>query len=277
MKLLIDVGNTRIKLGWVDNGMREHHTLALCHDGLDRLRGWLEQLDTLPTAALGVNVAGTHIAHAIDDILAAHVKIRAEWVRSQPRAAGIHNAYDARQLGADRWVSMIGLARHIEPDDDTPLMLASFGTTTTIDTLEPVGAHHQHALNTDDGNTLAVFLGGLILPGPLLMTRSLATGTARLPVAESPAAPFPLHTHAAISSGVAAAQTGALLRQWREALDRHGRAPRVYSSGGGWPLVEKEVHRTVARAQADLGQTPHPVRWLPSPVLDGLAQLAATA
>ncbi|NYT78481.1 type III pantothenate kinase [Alcaligenaceae bacterium] len=269
MKLLIDVGNTRIKLGWVRNGLRESQSLALGHHEIDRLSDWLEQLATRPSAAIGVNVAGPYIAEAIDEIFTTQVNIETEWVHSQPQAAGVRNAYDHQQLGADRWVSMLGLATQITPGDDTPLLLASFGTTTTIDTLEPTGP--------SEIDTTAVFLGGLILPGPLLMTNSLATGTARLPVADSPAAAFPLHTHEAISSGIAAAQTGALLRQWREVLDRHGRAPRLFSSGGGWPLVESEMHRTVARAQADLGLAQQPIHWLPSPVLDGLAQLAVTA
>lgn len=269
MNLLIDVGNTRIKLGWVNNGLRESHSLALGHHEIERMRDWLAQLHMPPSAATGVNVAGPYIAQAIDEILTSQVNIRATWVHSQPHAAGVRNAYDHQQLGADRWVAMVGLAGHITPDDDRPLMLASFGTTTTIDTLEPPGQ--------TDGDTTAVFLGGLILPGPLLMTQSLATGTALLPVADSPTAAFPLHTHEAISSGIAAAQTGALLRQWREVLERHGRAPRLYSSGGGWPLVEKEMHRTMARAQADLGLAQQPIHWLPSPVLDGLAQLAVIA
>ena len=47
-------------------------------------------------------------------------------------AGGIRSAYEnAGQLGSDRWVSMIGLARHT----DEAAMLASFGTATTLDTL----------------------------------------------------------------------------------------------------------------------------------------------
>src|SRR3546814_3488501 len=61
-----------------------------------------------------------------------------------------------------------------------------------------------------------VFYGGLILPGPALMRSALATGTANLPEANAPFAAYPTHTHQAISSGIAAAQAGALLRQRSE-------------------------------------------------------------
>src|SRR3546814_8457691 len=93
--------------------------------------------------------------------------------------------------------------------------------------------------NGSQGNL--VFYGGLILPGPALMRSALATGTANLPEANAPSAAYPTHTHPAISSGIAAAQAGALLRQWREGIERFGQAPQVYSTGGAWPMVEQEV------------------------------------
>src|SRR3546814_3496544 len=62
--------------------------------------------------------------------------------RAQPLAAGVRNAYQHEQLGADRWVSMLCLAQHglSQYSDNSPLMLASFGTATTIDTLCPLSA-----------------------------------------------------------------------------------------------------------------------------------------
>src|SRR5690606_9486627 len=117
-----------------------------------------------------------------------------------------------------------------------------FGTATTVDTLAPEQSEGA-------GLTSVAFHGGLIFPGPDLMRSSLANGTARLPIASGPAVAFPTHTHQAISSGIAAAQAGAVLRQWREGLQRYGTAPRVYAAGGGWPIVEEEVRKSLARAQ----------------------------
>lgn len=270
MIVLIDAGNTRLKLGWIDpgTGRRESHPLAISHHDLHRLAGWLDQLSPEPRAALGVNVAGKALADALDELLRLRCGRPVSWISGQAQAAGVRNAYDVPgQLGADRWVSMIGLARHAQ---DGPLLLASFGTATTLDTLGPELA--KPVVGEAAGRL--VFHGGLILPGPALMRSALAAGTANLPEADAAIAAYPTHTQQAISSGIAAAQAGAVLRQWREGLERFGQAPRVYSTGGAWPLVEEEVQRGLARAQGDLGLSRQTVQWLQSPALDGLARLA---
>ncbi|TEA77854.1 type III pantothenate kinase [Allopusillimonas ginsengisoli] len=263
--LLIDAGNSRIKCGWADaqTGVRDPDTLAIGHGELDQLAAWLHaSANHAASQAIGVNVAGPELADRLQAMLQARLGLSVHWIGSEPQAAGVRNAYiNPAQLGADRWVSMIGMATHAETG--LPLMLASFGTATTIDTLA-----------LDDQGTLA-FQGGLIFPGPMLMRDSLASGTANLPMAQGAATAYPLDTHGAITSGIAAAQAGALLRQWREGLERYGRAPRVFCSGGGWPIVDNEVQRTLARAQADLGQASEPATWLSAPVLDGLARLTA--
>lgn len=272
MKVLIDVGNTRMKLGWVDGatGRRESHALALGHHDLPQLAGWLEQLTPAPLGALGVNVAGKAMAAALDALFLGRYGQPVRWITGQAQAGGVRNAYDTpEQLGADRWAAMIGLAQHAKSQ---PLLLASFGTATTLDTL---GAERP-AGSTNESQGNLVFYGGLILPGPALMRSALATGTANLPEANAPFAAYPTHTHQAISSGIAAAQAGALLRQWREGIERFGQAPQVYSTGGAWPMVEQEVQGALARAQDDLKLPRQAVLWLPSPVLDGLARLAVS-
>lgn len=264
MIVLIDAGNTRIKFGWLDpaTGFRETLALALPHADIHSLPSWLGQLAAPATAAIGVNVASTALAHSLDALFQDN-GICIQWITSRGLAAGIRNAYDvAAQLGADRWVSMIGLAQHT----DQAAILASFGTATTIDTLGPLAASRA-------GST-RVFHGGLIFPGPALMRSSLAAGTANLPQATGPAAAYPTHTHQAIVSGIAAAQAGALIRQWREGLEQFGQPPLVFSTGGGWNLIEDETQRLFARAQADLHLPRKTIQWLAAPVLDGLARLA---
>ena len=123
-----------------------------------------------------------------------------------------------------------------------------------------------------DGTRRAAFIGGLILPGAALMARSLARGTAELPLTQGEPADFPTDTDTAIASGVAAAQAGALLRQWRLAADAcPGMPPLLFVSGGDWPRVQTELRAAlmcVAPGRTD------PPRWLDGPVLDGLASLA---
>lgn len=291
MIILIDAGNTRVKFGWIDprSGQREIAPLALQHAELeDQLPAWLRQLPQTPTAALGINVAGAAIASRLGALLDAHIPAIA-WVRSVHSALNVHNAYDKpEQLGADRWVALLGLAEHVrnaKTPGHPPLLLASFGTATTIDTLVPSGTAKEKALMQNrEGESLApsstheekayVFRGGLILPGPSLMTASLASGTAHLPQAQGSPANHPTHTHQAIVTGIAAAQAGAVLRQWMAGLELCGQAPRIYTTGGGWTAIKEETQRLLGTARTQLGQENSPIEWLSSPVLDGLASLA---
>lgn len=272
MILLLDAGNTRAKFGWLnpDSGERETHVYTLDYSQIDLLAGWLATLTSRPTRILGVNVAGPVVSRSIEALFVQQYGLWIEWIDSTHGQADLHNGYEqASQLGADRWAALHGLLSHVRDQDawhaGTPMLLASFGTACTLDTL----------VNLPDefGTRRAHFLGGLILPGPLLMARSLSDGTAHLPYVQGEATDYPTTTHDAISSGIAAAQAGALQRQWRTALQYFHMPPQVFVSGGGWPLVQAEVKHTLARAQADLAHPIIPPQYLPTPVLDGLACL----
>jgi len=271
MILLIDAGNTRVKFGWLEPGgmRREPVPLALAHAELDGLAAWLAALPARPSGALGASVAGAAMTAALDALIERHCGLPVRWQHSTASAGGVLNLYEnPASLGTDRWISLVGLAAR------TPAaaLLASFGTATTVDTLGP--SRERESGGAPAGRR---FEGGLILPGPELMRRALANGTAGLPYAEGDSTGFPRNTHAAISSGIAAAQAGAVLRQWRSAIETLGVAPELYCTGGGWPLVAGELAAVLARNQADLGLPAQAPRWLDAPVLDGLASLAAAA
>jgi len=271
--LLVDAGNTRVKFGWLREGhsRREPQTLALPLAELGRLEAWLDQLPRVPNAALGVSVAGSHLNAMLERVLTRR-NIPLRWLRSSESAAGIMNLYDEPgQLGNDRWISLIGLSRHTEQ----AAILASFGTATTIDTLGPLSLSAATAASHGSAASTRRFEGGVILPGPELMRRSLASGTAGLPYAEGDSAAFPRNTHSAITTGIAAAQAGAVIRQWRCAVASLGVAPQLYCTGGGWPLVEHEVNNGLALAQSDLKMPLVAPQWLEAPVLDGLAAMVA--
>ena len=300
MILLVDAGNTRIKLDWMETGSesRAGRSIAFALAETDAARDWLDALPRRPSRALGVNVAGEAVAAELDSLLGWPVR----WVKAGAQGLGVLNGYrEPAQLGADRWAAMLGLAWHERrrragaahtggradaPDSlagavghadsakglDTRAcaLLAIFGTATTIDTLRPAAAGAG-------GETGFEFPGGLILPGPAMMLSSLSSGTANLPLARAEPALYPTHTHQAIATGVAAAQAGAVLRQWLAGLEQCGQPPKVYVSGGGWPAVRDETLRLLARACAGLGLAEQAVHWLDAPVLDGLACLASQA
>lgn len=273
MILLIDAGNTRAKFGWINlnDGSRESQAHALDYQCLDHLGSRLQGLGVRPTRVLATNVAGPAVGARLEAICQQQFGLAIQWIGTQHGRHLLHNRYHrAGQLGADRWVGLLGLLGQVSHLSDwargSPMLLATFGTATTLDTI---------LLRTEDGSQRAHFLGGLILPGPVLMARSLADHTAHLPFAEGDPTDYPVDTHNAISSGIAAAQAGALLRQWRNGLQvPASRGVQVFVSGGGWPLVQPEVEQALARAHTDLGLHPQAVIHLANPVLDGLACLA---
>jgi type III pantothenate kinase len=256
MIILIDSGNTRLKVGRSDGPLVSAQ--AFDNGDAGALADWLKALPDAPTLALGTNVAGPARAAAIEAALAAH-GCQMRWVKSQAQVLGLKSRYtQPGQLGADRWVSMLGVLSQM-PAPRQAFLLACFGTATTLDTVSA------------DGD----FEGGLILPGPALMRKSLATGTANLPLAHGTLHDFPTDTHQAISSGVAAAQAGAVLRQWLAGIRRYGDAPlAVYVAGGGWGEVAAETTRLLEETSVSMGRLPPEVRLIENPVLDGLAYLA---
>ncbi|AZY51174.1 type III pantothenate kinase [Bordetella avium] len=257
MMLLIDSGNSRLKLGWLRSGAREPEPAAFDNLDLQALASWLQTLRPRPTRAIGVNVAGQARGEAIAAILA-QCGCSIEWMRPRREVLGMTNAYrNQAQLGADRWAAMLGLRMRL-PEGHPPALLASFGTATTLDTLGPDNE----------------FAGGLILPGPTMMRGALVHGTANLPLAEGPVTLYPTETHEAIATGIAAAQAGALARQWLAGQERYGQPPEVYVAGGGWTEVRPEIERLLQLVGAPFGVAPVPV-ILQTPVLDGLAALAS--
>ena len=270
MILLIDVGNTRIKAGFFQPGqaIRNPCVVTLLHDQIHRLP---EQVRTLCrqhalgdriAGALGVSVASETVGHHLDEHLKNAFDIQARWLDGATPVPGMVNHYDnPARLGADRWLAMVGIAGLA---GDEPVLLATFGTATTVDALSKQGETHH-------------FLGGLILPGPDLMRHALTSGTARLPHADITLAAFPCHTHQAIATGIAAAQAGAVCRQYSALFRQTGRPPVVLCSGGGWPAVEAEIQASLLDRQRELRLPQREARWIEAPVLDGLARVASSA
>ncbi len=208
--LAIDAGNTRVKWG-VHDGGGWRATGAVATASAAELAGSMRA--ALPAdVAVACNVAGDAVEAAIARACSA-AKLEVTFIRSPRAELGVINGYrDAQQLGADRWAALVA-ANALERGHK---LVVNAGTALTVDAL------------TADGN----FLGGLIVPGPQLMRRSLDRGTAGLRLTEGKVAEFPQSTPDAITSGAIQACAGAIERL-AAAMASHGTPPdRIILSGG---------------------------------------------
>lgn len=278
--LLIDAGNSRIKWALVAADGARLHAGASDHDTAARTPGNAASgtdLNAAPGTHQGAgtrdfadwsalpvpgsawisNVAGAAVAQRLDAALDSHWPgLSRTVIRASVQQCGVTNGYAAPDaLGSDRWAGMIG-ARAAFPDE--PLLIATFGTATTLEALRADGT----------------FVGGLIAPGWTLMMRALGEHTAQLPVldahhargligaahgewnagagAESTGstagatAPgsagstdatrlgplFATDTKRSISAGCALAQAGLIERAWADLQDAWKMPVRLVVSGG---------------------------------------------
>lgn len=190
--LLIDAGNTRIKLVRVngDNWSPVFSLLSIQADELNIL--FAEFTDVLQVWVS--NVAGAEVERQILAACAAR-NWTPHFISAQSTQCGVRNGYtQSQQLGCDRWAALIAAWQQV----GRACMVVVSGTATTIDAL------------SDSGE----FLGGLILPGIDLMQHSLTSATAQLEVGGGAYAEFPRNTGDALLSGAIQASCGAIQRQY---------------------------------------------------------------
>ena len=234
--LLLDVGNTRLKWGVLDDGAIRrtgHISQATLRDqGLAALTTRLpRQVDTVMVS----NVAGTSFATRLAGVLGMHCACDVHFARTEKSACGVTNSYrQPRRMGVDRWVAMIGAWGEFS----TACLVIDAGTAVTVDAIDDEGRH----------------LGGQILPGVVLMAHALAENTSDIPATrrKSPRQSrdldmFASTTDGAVAHGALNAVAGAAERA-RRALQDAGFDPRVVLTGGDasrilGSLDEAPVHR----------------------------------
>lgn len=238
MKLLIDAGNTRIKLVRVSGGQ---------WFGVGELPS--EQAGDLPQYLAGYSdVQQVWVSNVAGAIVAQHIRAACtaqhwtpQFIIASAMQCGVSNGYTQPvQLGSDRWAALLAAWNRVRG----PCLVVNCGTATTIDALSASGK----------------FIGGLILPGLELMQRSLRDATAQLQADQGGYLPFPVDTASAMFSGAIQASCGAIERQYA-LLGEHD-APVLLSGGAAGIL------------QAHLGV---PLRVEDNLVLQGLLLIAQEA
>lgn len=155
MKLLADVGNTRVKLARLDGGAvsavraEPHHgDPAATILALDQAAGaplWVASVFDEP--------ANRHLAQVL---AGRYPQIR--FVHSEAARAGLCNGYlEPHRLGVDRWLAMLALWSECRG----ACCIASAGTALTLDLVDAGGAH----------------LGGYIAPGLSTLQRAVLGAT----------------------------------------------------------------------------------------------------
>ncbi len=158
MRLLIDVGNTRIKAAVQSGtGLQLLPAQAYVDQGLDQaLNAWSmpDQVEDCWVASVGHQ----DLHPVIDDWAREQGTQGVHFVVSEAGACGVSNAYEQPgNLGVDRWLSIIA-AHHRAAG---PAVVVSAGTAATIDAVDAAGRH----------------LGGLITPGLATQRRAMLDHT----------------------------------------------------------------------------------------------------
>jgi type III pantothenate kinase len=156
MTLYLDIGNTAMKWRWRRGGE------CLQGDAVHR-RDWpaLAEILAEPLARAQrvevASVAGREADIALEQALRSAASAPPRFYYSRTTDAGVHNAYEEpERLGVDRWLAVIE-AWHRYGEG----IIVDCGSALTLDAVDRDGRH----------------LGGYIVPGLMMMERSLISGT----------------------------------------------------------------------------------------------------
>ena len=218
--LLLDVGNSRIKWGVLDDGeirRTGHIAQQKIHDrGLQVLT---TKLPRRVDEVLVSNVAGTSFATRLSGVVGMHCECDVHFARSEKSGWGLQNSYaQPRRMGVDRWVAMVGAWAEIQ----SSCLVVDVGTAITLDAIDGRGAH----------------LGGQIMPGVGTMASALTAATSDIPLVRPlPARKgadmqmFASTTAAAVREGTPNAVAGAVDRATRTLRSKRYR-PTILLTGG---------------------------------------------
>ena len=250
MKLLIDIGNTRIKWAMLRDGELTPQQ-AVAYEGwtAKQVRDCVLARETRPQAVWASNVGGDAIARAVSEAAQQCWSLMPNFVRSTAALCGVTNAYaQPQQLGVDRLLAVIGAYRQAKG----AACVASIGTAATVDGVTKTGQH----------------LGGVIAPGPDMMIASLLKNTSDIAQRASASASsdatssslFASNTLSGVQQGAAYALAALVERALDAMREQLGESPPLFLTGGA-------AERVASALRA-------PYRLTPDLVLRGLAAAA---
>jgi type III pantothenate kinase len=216
MKLLVDIGNSRIKWAQqLDAGLQSCD--ACVYNKSQPIESIEQAWAELPRPSQVVisNVAGQEMAAEMSAYLQSLWGITAIFLAVSRQAGGVTNAYDdVEQLGIDRWLAIIAAWNRYK----SSVCVVDCGTALTLDV---VSASGQHA-------------GGFIVPGLTLMGDALNSQTQQINVSLDQKLSLELgrNTRECISNGAVMVITS-LINQVRDKLiSEHGKDSHCIITGG---------------------------------------------
>lgn len=214
MKLLIDLGNTRLKFALTD-GVHVENVQAFPHaevDFVEQLAQWVE-MTAIPDSIWLASVARPELARAVLDVFE-HAGHAVQRVATQRHALGLETGYaQFERFGVDRWLALLAL--HL--GGDAPCLMASVGSALTCDALAPGGKH----------------LGGLIAPVPEAMRDALFSRAPQLSRERGEVRMFATGTEDSVESGCTLAGVALIERSQAHLEAQLGCPVQLVVSGGG--------------------------------------------
>lgn len=225
MRLVLDVGNTRIKWAW-GHGPAQ----ALVYRGLalrDKLRELWEGQGR-PTAIRIASVASASVNEAITQAIAdCWPGLNPCYLVSRSSCCGVKLAYaKPERFGIDRLAALVAARGEI---GDRPLVVIDAGTAVTVDVLDATGQH----------------LGGVIMPGLHLLKTALLRDTAgiegacaaEVDISSPESGLLPTQTLAAVVMGVRWMLQGGVRAAVEQAQRIVGKGGQTVLTGGDAPLL----------------------------------------
>lgn len=247
IRVVADLGNTRLKWGLLDEAGRLAETIAL---PLDDPPAWADAWSSWKRPQEGgswwaVSTVNPPVAGRLEEFLAEQSVERVTWIRSAAEVPVPKDVEGAETGGSDRALAVLGATRIIPPG--RPGLVVMCGTAITVERITTEG----------------VWQGGAIAPGLGQTARALNLMTAQLPFIELSQTPpaWGRGTVDSLKAGIFWGIVGAV----RELLARQepdlGKDPVVVWTGGDAELLAPPIFGAAARIEPNL-------------ILDALAAVA---
>jgi len=231
MLILVDAGNTRTKWAKVQKDGALSAMQAVSNASI-RTSAAFKKVIAQATKVVVANVAGGAVEQALIDMVPDETELVC--VAPQSALCNVTNRYEKKEaLGADRWAAVIAAWEM----NKQPTLVINAGTAITID-----------ALSRDNTTRKGIYLGGMILPGLVLMHQSLDKGTKKLSASlDASVVRFPKNTEEAIATGCMRAVVGAIVLQLKQLEKNCAFLPKVVISGGDAVKIAEALKSQVKR------------------------------